>query len=118
MEALRRRAVVSRLLRVYPLRKRGSISAIAAELGVAVCTVSRDVKAILRMHPPCPECGAPPIIGRDEAAEDRLDDATSACLTNLGTDVETLARQVAALSPEDRGRLAALLATPPAISST
>jgi hypothetical protein len=70
---LQRRCKVSRLLRTYPLFKRGTVTAIAEVLGVSVATISRDIQAILRVARPCHCCGAPPIIGPDPA-EDELAD--------------------------------------------
>jgi hypothetical protein len=63
--ALFRRCKVSRLLGRYKLFERGTVTAIARELGVSVATVSRDLQAMLREHQPCPHCGAFPILGPD-----------------------------------------------------
>ncbi len=67
-----RRRLVMRLLDDHHLTERGTISAIAAKLGVAVCTVSRDVKAILRGGHPCPHCGALPKCWREADEVDAL----------------------------------------------
>jgi hypothetical protein len=60
---LLRRLKVSWLLRRYRLFRRGTVTAIARELGVQPCTVSRDIRALLRLARPCPHCGALPVIG-------------------------------------------------------
>ena len=70
---LERRCKVSRLLRTYPLFKRGTVTAIAGVLGVSVATISRDIQAILKLGHPCRYCGALPILGPDPA-EDELAD--------------------------------------------
>ncbi len=61
-----RRAKVSRLLGRFPLKKRGTVRAIARVLGVSPATICRDIKALLALHRPCPHCGAFPIVGPDE----------------------------------------------------
>jgi len=72
--AIYRRAKVSRLLSRYPLWERGTVKAIARELGVSPSTICRDIKELLRLARPCPHCGAFPIIGPDPSW---LEDAES-----------------------------------------
>jgi len=76
MLRLERYAKVSRLLRIYPLFRRGTVTTIAGVLGVSVATISRDIAAMLKARRPCPRCGALAIIGPDpvEAVEDLPDD--------------------------------------------
>jgi len=71
MLRLERCAKVSRLLRIYPVFRRGIVTTIAGVLGVSVATISRD-----KARRPCPCCGALAIIGPDpaEAVEDLPDD--------------------------------------------
>ena len=77
--ALIRQTKVSRLLRRYPLFKRGTVRAIARELGVNPSTICRDIKALLRLGPPCPHCGSSPIVGPDpDLFEDEEDLGPSA----------------------------------------
>jgi hypothetical protein len=63
--ALIRQTKVSRLLRRYPLFKRGTVRGIARELGVNPSTICRDIKALLRLGRPCPHCGSFPTFGPD-----------------------------------------------------
>jgi hypothetical protein len=70
--ALIRRTKVSRLLRRYPLFQRGTVTGIARELGVHPSTICRDIKALLKLGRPCPQCGAFPVVGPDP---DLFDDA-------------------------------------------
>jgi hypothetical protein len=55
-----------RLLARYPLTRRGTVGAIARELGVHPATVSRDIQALLREHGRCPQCGQLPPLGVGE----------------------------------------------------
>jgi hypothetical protein len=70
-----RRAKVSRLLRKYGLFKRGTVRAIARDLGVHPATVCRDIQALLRQGQPCPHCGALPVFGPDRYLTDVEPDA-------------------------------------------
>jgi hypothetical protein len=69
---------VSRLLHRYPLFQRGTVRAIARELGVNPSTICRDIKALLLLVRPCPHCGTPPVVGPDpELIEDDVESETS-----------------------------------------
>lgn len=62
-----RRLQVLRLLGRHPLRQRGTVRAIARELGVHPATVCRDIQALLCGHGRCPQCGRLPAVGGDDS---------------------------------------------------
>jgi hypothetical protein len=73
--ALIRRTKVSRLLVRYPFLPRGTVTAIARQLGVHPSTICRDIKALLLLGKPCPTCGTFPKIGPDpDLIDDLIDD--------------------------------------------
>jgi hypothetical protein len=68
-----RRLMVVGLLARYPLRRRGTVRAIARALGVHPATVCRDLQALLREHGRCPHCGQLSPLGVGEGGPGLVD---------------------------------------------